>query len=312
MAAVFLKLVNLSISASWLVLAVLVFRTVFRKAPKWSNVLLLGVVALRLMLPFSIESPASLLPSGETIRTDTAQTVPAPAANTVQAEAGAPLADTPHTPIIHSGVPVIDDAVNTVIREPSNTVREADSSSRRSWTEWAGWVWLAGMAVMLAYAGFSYVRLRRRVRISLREEGNVYLCDEIATPFILGVVRPHIYLPSAMDGVQKANVLAHERAHLARWDHWWKPLGYGLLAVYWFNPVLWAAYIQLCRDIELACDEKVIRDLDAEGKTVEKLDGYYHYNYGRSSSDAYHSESYFYPIPDSGDYYNIDISWTAC
>ena len=169
MAAVFLKLVNLSISASWLVLAVLVFRTVFRKAPKWSNVLLLGVVALRLMLPCSIESPASLLPSGETIRTDTAQTVPAPAANTVQAETGAPLADTPHTPIIHSGVPVIDDAVNTVIREPSNTVREADSSSRRSWTEWAGRVWLAGMAVMLAYAGFSYVRLRRRVRISLRE-----------------------------------------------------------------------------------------------------------------------------------------------
>ena len=115
-----------------------------------------------------------------------------------------------------------------------------------------------------------------------------------------------------MDGGQKANVLAHERAHLARRDHWWKPLGYGLLAVYWFNPVLWAAYIQLCRDIELACDEKVIRALDAEGETVEKLDGYYHYNYGRSSSDAYHSESYFYPIPDSGDYYNIDISWTAC
>ena len=268
MSALFLKLVNLSISASWLVLAVLVFRAVFRKAPKWSNVLLWGVVALRLLLPFSIESPASLLPSGETIRTDTAQAVSAPAEDTAPTGDPAPRTETTHTTTIHSGVRAIDNAVNPALRERSDDAPDADSSPRRSWTEWAGRVWLAGMAVMLAYAGISYLRLRRRVRVSLREEGSVYLCDEIATPFILGVVRPRIYLPSAMDGVQKANVLAHERAHLARRDHWWKPLGYVLLAVYWFNPVLWAAYILLCRDIELACDEKVVRNMDTEAVKV--------------------------------------------
>ena len=268
MSALFLKLVNLSISASWLVLAVLVFRAVFRKAPKWSNVLLWGVVALRLLLPFSIESPASLLPSGETVRTETAQAVSASAEDTDPTGDPAPRTETAHTTIIHSGVRAIDNAVNPVLRERSDDAPNADSSPRRSWTEWAGRVWLAGMAVMLAYAGISYFRLRRRVRVSLREEGSVYLCDEIATPFILGVVRPRIYLPSAMDGVQKANVLAHERAHLARRDHWWKPLGYVLLAVYWFNPVLWAAYILLCRDIELACDEKVVRNMDTEAVKV--------------------------------------------
>ena len=268
MAAVFLKLVNLSISASWLVLAVLVFRAVFRKAPKWSNVLLWGIVALRLLLPFSIESPASLLPSGETIRTETAQAVSAPAEDVAPTGDPVPPTETTHTTIIYSGVRAIDNAVNPVIRERSNAAQEADSSPRRSWTEWAGRVWLAGMLVMLAYAGFSYVRLRRCVRVSLREEGNVYLCDAISTPFILGVVRSRIYLPSAMDDVQKANVLAHERAHLSRRDHWWKPLGYVLLSIYWFNPVLWLAYILLCRDIELACDEKVIRDMDTEAVKV--------------------------------------------
>ena len=241
----------------------------FRKAPKWSHVLLWGVVALRLMLPFSIESPASLLPSGETIRTDTAQAVPAPAAeDTVPAGDSAPLADTTDRQVIHSGVPVIDDAVNPVIRELPSAVPAADGSPRRSWTEVASLVWLAGLAVMLSYAGFSYFRLRRRVRVSLREEGNVYLCDAISTPFILGVLRPRVYLPSAMNEVQKANVLAHEQAHLARRDHWWKSLGYVLLAVYWFDPVLWAVYVLLCRDIELACDERVIRSMDTEAVKI--------------------------------------------
>ena len=264
MSALFLKLVNLSISASWLVLAVLVFRAIFRKAPKWSNVLLWGIVALRLLLPFSIESPASLLPSGETVRTETAQAVSVPAEDTAPVAAPASQTGTAPTTVIHSGVRAIDNAVNPVLRERSDDVPDASSSPRRSWTEWTSRVWLAGTAVMLAYAGISYFRLRYRVRVSLKEEGNVYLCDTISTPFILGVVRPRIYLPSAMDDVQKANVLAHERAHLARRDHWWKPLGYLLLAVYWFNPLLWLAYILLCRDIELACDERVVRNMDTE------------------------------------------------
>jgi beta-lactamase regulating signal transducer with metallopeptidase domain len=242
MAAVFLKLLNLSISASWLVLAVLVLRLVSKRSPKWMNVLLWGMVALRLMLPFSIESALSLIPSAETVSPVAVQSAPAPT--------------------ITSGVSVIDNAVNPSLSEHFAAVPTASVNPLYVWTEIAGWVWLIGLGAMLLYALASYLRLRRRVSVSLPIQDNIYLCDAISSPFILGVVKPHIYLPSGLDEVQRQNVLSHERAHLARRDHWWKPLGFALLAVYWFNPVLWLAYTLLCRDIELACDERVIRTMD--------------------------------------------------
>ena len=242
MAAVFLKLLNLSISASWLVLAVLVLRLVSKRSPKWMNVLLWGIVALRLVLPFSIESALSLIPSAETVSPAAVQFDPAPT--------------------ITSGVSVIDNAVNPSLSEHFAAVPTASVNPLYVWTEIAGWVWLIGLGAMLLYALASYLRLRRRVSVSLPIQDNIYLCDAISSPFILGVVKPHIYLPSGLDEVQRQNVLSHERAHLARRDHWWKPLGFALLAVYWFNPVLWLAYTLLCRDIELACDERVIRTMD--------------------------------------------------
>ncbi len=242
MAAVFLKLLNLSISASWLVLAVLVLRLVSKRSPKWMNVLLWGIVALRLVLPFSIESALSLIPSAETVSPVAVQSAPAPT--------------------ITSGVSVIDNAVNPSLSEHFAAVPTASVNPLYVWTEIAGWVWLIGLGAMLLYALASYLRLRRRVSVSLPIQDNIYLCDAISSPFILGVVKPHIYLPSGLDEVQRQNVLSHERAHLARRDHWWKPLGFALLAVYWFNPVLWLAYTLLCRDIELACDERVIRTMD--------------------------------------------------
>ena len=242
MAAVFLKLLNLSISASWLVLAVLVLRLVSKRSPKWMNVLLWGIVALRLVLPFSIESALSLIPSAETVSPVAVQSAPAPT--------------------ITSGVSVIDNAVNPSLSEHFAAVPTASVNPLYVWTEIAGWVWLIGLGAMLLYALVSYLRLRRRVSVSLPIQDNIYLCDAISSPFILGVVKPHIYLPSGLDEVQRQNVLAHEQAHLARRDHWWKPLGFALLAVYWFNPVLWLAYALLCRDIELACDERVIRTMD--------------------------------------------------
>ena len=242
MAAVFLKLLNLSISASWLVLAVLVLRLVSKRSPKWMNVLLWGIVALRLVLPFSVESALSLIPSAETVSPAVVQFDPAPT--------------------ITSGVSVIDNAVNPSLSEHFSAVPTASVNPLYVWTEIAGWAWLIGLAAMLAYALVSYLRLRRRVSVSLRVRENIYLCDAISSPFILGVVKPRIYLPSTLDEVQRQNVLAHEQAHLARRDHWWKPLGFALLAVYWFNPVLWLAYALLCRDIELACDERVIRDMN--------------------------------------------------
>ena len=242
MAAVFLKLLNLSISASWLVLAVLVLRLVSKRSPKWMNVLLWGIVALRLMLPFSIESALSLIPSAETVSPAVVQFDPAPT--------------------ITSGVSVIDNAVNPALSEHFAAAPTASVNPLYVWTEIAGWVWLIGLGAMLLYALVSYLRLRRRVSVSLCVRENIYLCDAISSPFILGVVKPRIYLPSGLDEVQRQNVLSHERAHLARRDHWWKPLGFALLAVYWFNPVLWLAYTLLCRDIELACDERVIRTMD--------------------------------------------------
>ena len=242
MAAVFLKLLNLSISASWLVLAVLVLRLVSKRSPKWMNVLLWGIVALRLVLPFSIESALSLIPSAETVSPAVVQFDPAPT--------------------ITSGVSVIDNAVNPSLSEHFAAAPLASVNPLYVWTYLAGWVWLIGLGAMLLYALASYLRLRRRVSVSLPIQDNIYLCDAISSPFILGVVKPHIYLPSGLDEVQRQNVLSHERAHLARRDHWWKPLGFALLAVYWFNPVLWLAYTLLCRDIELACDERVIRTMD--------------------------------------------------
>ena len=243
MSVIFLKLLNLSISASWLVLVVLVLRLVLKRAPKWVNVLLWGMVALRLMLPFSIESALSLIPSAETLSPEIVRFDPAPT--------------------ITSGVEFIDNAVNPSLSESFAAAPLASVNPLYVWTYLAGWVWLIGLAAMLAYALVSYLRLRRRVSASIPLRENIYVCDEVPSPFILGIAKPRIYLPSALDEAQRGSVLSHERAHLARHDHWWKPLGFALLAVYWFNPLLWLAYTLLCRDIELACDERVLRGMDA-------------------------------------------------
>ena len=243
MSGIFLKLLNLSISASWLVLVVLALRLVLKRAPKWVDVLLWGMVALRLMLPFSIESALSLIPSAETLSPEVVQFDPAPT--------------------ITSGVELIDNAVNPSLSESFAAAPLASVNPLYVWTYLAGWVWLIGLAAMLLYALVSYLRLRRRVSASIRLWENIYVCDEVPSPFILGIVHPRIYLPSALDETQRGSVLSHERAHLARRDHWWKPLGFALLAVYWFNPLLWLAYTLLCRDIELACDERVLRGMDA-------------------------------------------------
>lgn len=243
MSGIFLKLLNLSISASWLVLVVLALRLVLKRAPRWVNVLLWGMVALRLMLPFSIESALSLIPSAETLSPEVVQFDPAPT--------------------ITSGVELIDNAVNPSLSESFAAAPLASVNPLYVWTYLAGWVWLIGLAAMLLYALVSYLRLRRRVSASIPLRENIYVCDEVASPFILGIVHPRIYLPSALDEAQRGSVLSHERAHLARRDHWWKPLGFALLAVYWFNPLLWLAYTLLCRDIELACDERVLCGMDA-------------------------------------------------
>jgi beta-lactamase regulating signal transducer with metallopeptidase domain len=241
MSELVLKLVNMSISAGWLVLAVLLFRLLFKKAPKWISCLLWGIVALRLLIPITFESEFSLIPSAEVIPQNITTT---------------------QTPAIYSGIPAVNSAVNPLFTQyvmPENHTLEKILSV-------ASVVWLVGVAVLLLYSTVSYGRLRWRVRVSLRMQSNLYACDNIETPFILGILFPRIYIPSGMDAGRLQHVLAHENAHLKRLDHWWKPLGFLLLTVYWFNPLLWIAYILLCRDIEQACDEKVITQMDNAGK----------------------------------------------
>lgn len=251
MTALFLKLLNMSISAGWLILAVMVLRLVLRRAPKWISCVLWALVAVRLLCPLSIESALSLLPSSETISPEMMQYA--------------------QHPTIHSGITVIDNAVNPAIGEAFAGAPANNVNPLYVWTAVAGIVWGIGVAVLLIYAAVSYLRLRRRVSASLHIQDHIYLCDAIFSPFILGVVNPRIYLPSGLNEEQTRSVVAHERAHLARCDHWWKPLGWLLLTVYWFNPLCWAAYILLCRDIEMACDEKVIRDMDAAAKKAYSI-----------------------------------------
>lgn len=243
MESTFLHLLNMSITAGWLVLAVVVLRLVFRRAPKWIHCLLWVLVAVRLLCPVSVESVLSLIPSIETVPVETF------------------LYD---VPTIHSGVPVVDAVVNPIISNGFSP-NEIDSVNPMQVVSIvAAYVWALGMAAMLLYAVITTLRLRRRVREAAYVRDNVWQCDRIHTPFILGIIRPRIYLPTLLGAEEAKSVIAHEQAHLARRDHWWKPLGFLLLTVYWFNPLLWLGYVLLCRDIEAACDERVVKNMDGE------------------------------------------------
>ncbi|NLZ56184.1 MAG: hypothetical protein GX900_05930 [Clostridiaceae bacterium] len=243
MSAVFLKVLNMSITASWLILAVVVARLLMKKAPKWIACLLWAVVALRLIFPFSFESVLSLIPSIETIPPDIA-TLPKPA--------------------IDSGITIINKTINPIIKDSFSPNPVANVNPLQIVIDIASIIWVAGIVALLSYALISYLRLKKTVSASVAIRDRIMVCDEVKAPFILGVFRPRIYVPSSMGGETLEYVIDHEQAHLQRRDHWWKPLGYLLLTIYWFSPLCWVAYILLCRDIEMACDEKVIRDMDKD------------------------------------------------
>ena len=234
---IFLKLAGMSVTAGVLVLAILAVRALTRRRmPKWAHCLLWGLVAACLLCPVLPESGLSLRPqSGELV------------------QYGDQLTGLDREPVII----LMETGVQDVYAFRTG---EADRPGVSLMP--LAYVWLAGMAVLLGWAAFSWLRLRRQVAASVSVAKGVYICDDIASPFILGVLRPRIYLPSGLTGATLESVLRHERAHLKRRDHWWKPLAHVLIAVYWFNPLLWAAYVLLCRDIELACDERVVRDMN--------------------------------------------------
>ncbi|MCH5345013.1 MAG: transcriptional regulator [Acetatifactor sp.] len=242
MNAVFLRLLNMSIAASWLIIAVIVLRLLLKRAPKWLPCTLWAIVAVRLICPFSFESSFSLIPSAETISPYTVQYA--------------------QRPEIDSGVTFINNTLNPVISESFAPAPAASVNPLYVWMYIASIVWVIGVICLLGYALVSFLRIRYKVREAMPLRDNIWICDAVNSPFILGLVRPRIYLSSSTDEEQMDYILVHEQAHLKRRDHWWKPLGYMLLAVYWFNPLVWAAYILLCRDIEIACDEKAIKDMD--------------------------------------------------
>lgn len=250
MGDVFLKLLNMSISASWLILAVLCVRLLFRRMPKWVNCVLWGIVAVRLIVPFSIESAFSLQPSAEPIKSSTI----------VEGEI------LPYVPSIDSNLAIVEDTVNPILAESFAYQASESAAPMQVFTGIAGGVWLCGMIVLLVFAMGSMIRLLLLVREAVPYRDHAYLCDQVKSPFILGMVKPRIYLSSALSEEEIDYVMAHEKAHLSRRDHLWKPLGYLILCVYWFNPLCWIAYLFLCKDIELACDEKVIKDMSFADK----------------------------------------------
>ena len=243
MTDLFLDVLNTSVSAIWVVLGVVLARLLLKKAPRWMVCSLWALVALRLIFG-GFEAPFSLIPSPELIP---------------------PESLLEQAPAIHSGVPIVDNIVNPVYTESLRPAPGASINPLQVWLAVFARIWVLGMIVMGLWAVISCHRVRRQVRESIPDNG-VYLCDRIGSPFIFGLFRPNIYLPSGLDEASRGHVIAHEQAHIARRDHWWKPLGFALLTVNWFNPAMWLAYLLLCRDIELACDEKVVRNYSAVEK----------------------------------------------
>ena len=243
MSELFLNILNMSISASWIVLVILLLRLLLKKAPKWVTVLLWGIVAVRLVCPFSIESALSLLPNPQTISTKA----------------------TVYQPAIDSGVPIIDYVTNPIIGEATVTLgAEKDVNLFQFIIPYLAGLWLWGITALLIYTVFSYVRVKKKIGTAVLLRDNIFQSESVVSPFVLGIIKPKIYLPFNMNEQDMAHVIAHENAHIRRKDHWWKPFGFLVLTLHWFNPLMWLGYVLLCRDIELACDEKVIKELNTE------------------------------------------------
>lgn len=245
MEKLFLEILNMSITASWIALAVIIVRLLFKNLPKSFNTVLWAFVGIRLVLPFSFKSSLSVIPSADTISQDIIYS---------------------ETPTIQSGIPAINSAVNSALADTFTPQVGASANPLQIVTYIATVLWILGIALMLIYALVSYIKIKKEVSERLLVSKNVYVCDRISSPFILGVIKPKIYLPSDINESDISFVTAHEKTHIKRLDHIWKPLGFLLLAVYWFNPVLWLSYILLCKDIEFACDEKVLKQMGEDNK----------------------------------------------
>lgn len=253
MTDIFLRIVELSWQAGVLALAVMLARLALRRAPKWAVCLLWALVAVRLVLPFSLQSPVSLQAAQSPV---TAVLYELPQTQETAQKTDEVLSGGPAEPVTPLPPTEIVTAQPVPAPKPAMTVSLLAA------------IWLAGVVMMLTYMLVSYLGIYRRVCTAVRLEDNVYRCGSWGTPFVLGLLRPRIYVPEGMDDAALPQVLAHERCHIRRGDHIVKPLAFLLLALHWFNPVLWAAYVLLGRDMENACDERVLRGVDGAGRAA--------------------------------------------
>lgn len=245
MNTLFLKLLNISITASWLVLAVCALRLLLKRTPKSFRCIMWAIVGIRLLSPFSFESVLSLIPSTETIPQ--------------KLISGSSFR-------IHTGIEIVDSSVNNYLGDLYYEGVTVSANNGSHIMSILAFIWLMGIIAMVIYTIASCKNLHGKTSEAAKLKDNIWICDHLAAPFILGIFHPRIFMPSSMSEADMKYVAAHERAHLKRHDHWWKPVGFTLLTVYWFNPFIWAAYILFCRDIELACDEKVLRDMGTDNK----------------------------------------------
>ncbi|HHU84758.1 MAG TPA: hypothetical protein GXZ23_06275 [Clostridiales bacterium] len=243
MSEFFLSIVNMSISASWIVLAVLLFRLLFKKAPKWIRVVLWGIVAVRLVFPFSFESILSLIPNANTISPDIM---------------------TQENPKINTGVTIVNNAIYSIIRSSPTYYGETSPNPLQKIIPVLAVIWVVGSLGLIIYTIVSYFRLKKKIGTAVLLRDNIYQSENVVSPFVLGIIKPKIYLPFNLSEQDMKHVITHEQAHINRKDHFWKPLGFLILTLHWFNPLIWFAYVLLCRDIELACDEKVAKELNTE------------------------------------------------
>lgn len=242
MGDLFVSVLNMSISAAWVLLAVLILRLIFKKAPKRITVLLWCIVGLRLIMPFSVESIFSLIPSNETV---------------------SKAWDSPR-PNLNSGITVIDNGVNNYLEGHYFEGVTRPAGHFTDITTIAAAAWLIGTAALLIYTAVSFFRLKKGLRTAVLLRDNIFQSEKISSPFVFGIIKPKIYLPFGITERNAESVILHEQAHISRRDYLWKPLGFLLLCVHWFNPLMWLAYVLFCRDIEFACDERAIGLLNTD------------------------------------------------
>ena len=246
---VFTEILNISISATLLIAVCFLVRTVFRKMPKYIRCLMWLLVFVRLAIPFSIESNLSVLPTKEYIVTEVISEEVSEAEPDKVSENSEEFC---YTFVQMKNESITDSSMNRGVKPGFMSVLSV--------------VWMAGAVAAFLYAFVSYLVIRYRVSDAVILRDHIYQSEKIDTAFVLGIVRPKIYIPYGLTGTNLDMILEHENAHIARRDHLVKPLGFLIAAVYWFNPAVWFAYVMLCRDIELACDEKVIGIIGFEMK----------------------------------------------